>query len=137
MRTRKSGKTITGDEKVREENWPDILLEFMSDVERGTPGWMAKDLACDYLAYAFIPSQTCHLLPFLALRSAWRKHGDTWKWKGENRVDGFSIINAQNEDRGRRWTTRSVGVPTPFVLSAIHEALTVTWTSPDYSEDEG
>src|SRR5690606_6534418 len=68
--TLKSGKTLTVDEKVREKSWGDILLERWSDERRGTPGWIQKDLACDYIAYAFAPDRRCYLLPFMQLRRA-------------------------------------------------------------------
>jgi hypothetical protein len=36
---------------------PDFLLEYWSDYERRSPGWIEKDLACDFIAYAFVPSR--------------------------------------------------------------------------------
>ena len=66
--TLNSGKTITVDEKLRETDWPDILLERWSNEARRIPGWVQKDLACDFIAYAFRPSRTCYLLPTLSVR---------------------------------------------------------------------
>src|SRR5690606_18143943 len=57
--TLESGKTVTVDEKVRAESWPDILWEFWSDHQRKLKGWCAKAMACDYVAYAFVPTQVC------------------------------------------------------------------------------
>jgi len=45
-----SGKTLRIGEKLREPDYPDILPEYYSDRTRKVPGWIAKDLACDYLA---------------------------------------------------------------------------------------
>jgi hypothetical protein len=45
--TLRSGKTVTVDEKVRLQDWPDIALERWSDRQRKVPGWIQKDLACD------------------------------------------------------------------------------------------
>ena len=53
------------DEKVRAEDWPDILLEQWSDEDRRAPGWVQKPLACDYIAYSFAPSGVCYLLPVM------------------------------------------------------------------------
>ena len=114
--TLSSGKTLTIDEKVREENWPDILLEYWSDKERKINGWVAKDLACDFIAYAFVPSQTCHLLPFQTLRRAWRKNHVLW-------VSQYRRIEAKNNG----YTTISVAIPTKILLGALGDAMTVSW----------
>src|SRR5688572_29161879 len=50
--TLSSGRTIYVDEKVREKDYGDIILEQWSDVERRKPGWIQKPLACEYIAYA-------------------------------------------------------------------------------------
>lgn len=111
-----SGKTLTVDEKVRAKNWPDIALEYWSSVEDKKLGWVAKDLACDFIAYAFVPSETCYLLPFHTLRRAWRANGASW-------IKDHRRIDAANE----RYTTRSVGVPIPELLRAISDATVIHW----------
>jgi hypothetical protein len=63
-----SGRVYTVDEKVRTNDWPDILLEQWSDEERRKPGWVQKPLACDFIAYAFAPSRRCYLLPVVPLQ---------------------------------------------------------------------
>lgn len=113
-----SGKTLTVDEKVREEDWPDILLEYWSDRDRKIPGWVAKDLACDFIAYAFVPSQTCHLLPFQTLRRAWRLNHRRW-----TKDSGYKIVEARNNG----YVTVSVAVPTQVLLKALADAMTVSW----------
>ena len=83
--TLNSGKTLTVDEKVRDKDYPDFCLEYWSSIQSKTPGWVAKDLACDFIAYAFIPSATCYLLPFQTLRRAWRENHKIWVktyWQG-------------------------------------------------------
>jgi hypothetical protein len=113
-----SGKTLTVDEKVREKDWPDILLEYWSDSERKVPGWVAKDLACDFIAYAFVPSETCHLLPFQTLRRAWQVNYKNW-------VRQYQKIEALN----RGYVTVSVAVPTGVLLGALRDAMTVSWAN--------
>jgi len=121
--TLESGKTLTVDEKVRAEDWPDILLEVWSNRERRVPGWAAKDLACDYIAYAFIPSATCYLLPFQTLRAAYRKNGRTWWACAKIREKGFRVVEAANRD----YTTVSIAVPTDKILAALSDAMIVRW----------
>lgn len=111
-----SGKTLSVDEKVREEDWPDILLEYWSDQGRKVPGWVAKELACDFIAYAFVPSQTCYLLPFQTLRQAWRRNCKSW-------VSQYKRVEANNG----RYLTVSVAVPTDILLSALTDAMQVSW----------
>lgn len=120
-----SGKAITVDEKVRTEDWPDIALETWSDLERKSPGWMQKDLACDFIAYAFVPSQRCYLLPFVTLRRAWLTSGGDWIRMAKAKEGGFRFIDAKN----RGYTTRSIAVPIPELLSAVAQAQIVDWAA--------
>jgi hypothetical protein len=119
----KSGKTVYVDEKVREESWPDILLERWSDKGRGTPGWIQKDLATDFIAYAFIPDQRCYVFPFLQLRAAWQSNGRSWVDQAEKRKGGFRVILAQNPG----YVTESIAVPIPELLGALHKAQVIDW----------
>jgi hypothetical protein len=119
--TLESGKTLTVDEKVREKDWPDFCLEYWSDESKKIKGWVAKDLACDFIAYAFVPSQTCYLLPFQTLRQAWRRNAKAW-------VDAYRPIRAQN----RGYVTVSVAVPIQTLLGALTDAMVVTW--PEHKE---
>lgn len=114
--TLKSGKVLTVDEKVRASDWPDILLEYWSDEVKQKRGWIAKDLACDFIAYAYIPSQTCYLLPFLTLRRAWKINCSDW-------VRDYPRIEAKNEG----YITVSVAVPTEVLFARLTNAMIVKW----------
>lgn len=114
--TLESGKTLTVDEKVRTKEYDDILLEYWSDERRRVRGWVAKDLACDFIAYAFEQSGRCYLLPFQGLRRAWRDNCMTW-------VNTFRRIEAKNKG----YTTVSVAVPTIELLNAVRDSMIVTW----------
>jgi hypothetical protein len=120
--TLSSGKTVTVDEKVRSKDYPDILLEAWSDVDRQVEGWINKDLACDFIAYAFIPSQTCYLFPFLTLRAAWLKHGEAW-WRL------FPQKTAHNSGPRGSWKTVSLAVPIEILTGAVEDAMRVNWAS--------
>jgi hypothetical protein len=114
--TLKSGKTLTVDEKVREKSWGDILLERWSDEARKVPGWVNKDLACDYIAYAFAPDRIAYLLPFQQLRRAWIDNGRDW-------IARHKEIRADNG----KYVTVSVAVPLPELLDKLREAMTIRW----------
>ena len=51
---------------------------FPSLRERKVTGWIAKDVAYDYLAYAFLPSARCSVLPFQQLWLCWQKYRHEW-----------------------------------------------------------
>lgn len=111
-----SGRVIEIDEKVRFQDWGDICLEYLSDERRRTPGWVAKPLKCEFIAYAFIPSQRCFLLPTLGLQAAWREHSSKW-------IGTYKRVAAVN----RNYTTVSVAVPIKTVLGAVARAACVSW----------
>ena len=114
------GRTVSVDEKVREKDYDDFALERWSDRERKKPGWVQKDLFCDYLAYAFVPSRRCYLLPFPDLQRAWRTHGRSW-------CERYPQILARNNG----YTTECIGVPIEEVLSAIRTGTLFMWEPTD------
>jgi hypothetical protein len=118
--TLKCGRTFTVDEKVREKDWPDFALERWSDEARQAPGWVQKPLACDFIAYAFVPSRTCYLLPVPPLQRAWRLFGRHW-------IASYKEVRAQN----RGYVTVSIAIPKPVLLRALGEAMTIHWAALD------
>lgn len=111
-----SAHTYKIDEKVRDKDWPDFFLEFWSVREQQKPGWIASDLAADFIAYAFVPSKRCYLLPFPSLRLAWKENRQAW-------VGAYGTRNVPN----RGYTTVGTPVPIPVVLDAIRDAMLVRW----------
>lgn len=108
------GRTYTVDEKVRTNDWPDILLEQWSDEERRSPGWVQKPLACDFIAYAFAPSRKCYLLPVAPLQRAWRQRGRQW-------IESYGQRRAKNPG----YVSASVPVPIKTLMPAIADAMLV------------
>lgn len=106
-----SGQELRIDEKKREEVWPDILLEYLSNDQTNAPGWMEKDLHIDYIAYAFMPAKRVHLYPWHLLRRAWGKYGTAWKKE-------YKKVSAQNPG----YKTWSVAVPIAVLNKAVQEA---------------
>lgn len=112
-----NGRTETIDEKVRETEYDDFFLEYVSNSSTGAPGWVEKDLACDFIAYAFVQSGRCYLLPFPLLRRAWRYKGEGWKRQ-------FPCFPALNEG----YRTLGCCVPIDVVRSALAGSMLVTFT---------
>lgn len=108
------GRTYTVDEKVRTNDWPDILLEQWSDEERRSPGWVQKPLACDFIAYAFAPSRRCYLLPVAPLQRSWRMFGRSWVG-----------IYGQRRAANPGYVSTSVPVPISILMHAIVQAMLV------------
>lgn len=115
----RNSKQILIDEKIRFKPYDDILLEVWSDKQRKVPGWVAKDLLCDYIAYAVAPLGICYLLPVPQLRKAWQTHGKRWY------ANNFKPI----ADNGT-WKTESVVVPANELLAALSESMTVHFPTP-------
>ena len=110
----KSGKTLFIDEKKREKDYPDILLEYISNNTTNSQGWIEKDLLIDYLAYAFMPSKRCYVLPWELLRRTWIKHKTRF-------IEKFPKIEAQNE----KYKTISVAIPIETLLNCIKAAMVI------------
>ena len=106
-----NGKSLYIDEKKRRKDYDDILLEHISISTTGAPGWMEKNLAIDYLAYAFMPSQRVYLFPWPILRRAWLYYKDQW-------IDNYNRVPAINNG----YETISVAVPIAVLLNAVKTA---------------
>jgi len=113
------GGLIYVDEKVRHSDYDDILLEIQSSEEHKTWGWACKPLACDYIAYAFLPSKRCYLFPFQQLQQALKNHWEDWRAM-------YKPVEAVN----RGYTTISIPVPISTLQQAIAEAGFVQWDKP-------
>lgn len=125
--TLKSGRSILIDEKVREKDWGDILIELWSmvpkDGRKPTPGWACKPLNCEFIAYAIAPTKTCYLLPTLTLQRAVRVNGKAWVGLAGDNAEGFAIKRADNG----WYFTENLAVPLPRLLTALGDAMTVRW----------
>ncbi len=129
-----NSKQILIDEKVRWRNkktglvYDDIALEYLSDRDRGIPGWVCKPLLCDYIAYAIAPIGKCYLLPVLQLQQAWSNRSGEW-------LETYKKIEAENKSpNGNKWVTLSVGVPVNVVFKEIGGCLRLEFNAVDMCE---
>lgn len=114
------GTVLKIDEKVRRKDWGDFALEVYSDADKQIPGWMQKDMTCDFIAYAFLPSQRCFLLPYQQLRTAWMNNRVEWK-------ERYGVQFAINSG----YRTSFIPVPIDRVLDAIVESMSISWSAKD------
>ena len=110
------GKVVLIEEKIRYiPKRPDVLLERWSDVDHNVPGWIVKDLHCDYIAYVWWEAKEGLLLPFQQLRMAWRRHGKEWMKR-----------YPQKDAPNRGYKTRNYPIPTSILLDAIRDEMRVS-----------
>jgi hypothetical protein len=107
------------DEKKRDKDWGDFLLEEYSVLETRKIGWtLDEHKICDFVAYA-VPGR-CWLLPFEPLRIACTAHLAEWKQRR-----GAYPKDAKNS----RYTTRNVSVPWDELWRAIRRVCSRRWGS--------
>ena len=112
-----SGKAVYVDEKVRRKDYGDILLEYLSNDTKGSPGWVEKPLFCDYIAYAILPTRMCFLFPVPQLQAAWIKNKSEW-------MKDYHVKQADNNG----YKTWSCPVPIPVVFKAIGSCLRISFS---------
>lgn len=147
-----NGRMFTIDEKKREKDYGDILLETHDDCQYDPdekrilsshrPGWaMNKHKVCDFVAYAVIPAGKVYLLPFEILRltldrmlPAWQQGQDRARWPIAARNNGYWTINVGvpwaalrqqlTETMVRSFGDGTLRLPDPFVAG---EQQTFCW----------
>lgn len=95
----------------RRKSYSDILLEYLSNDQTGSLGWIEKSLHIDYLAYGFLVSKCVYLFEWQLLRRAWIQFGKEWK---------AIYFNASAENDG--YKTWSVCVPIKVLTKAVNRA---------------
>lgn len=117
-----NSKQILIDEKVRDKAYPDVLIEFVSNDQTGSPGWAEKSLRCDFIAYCKKPKKVCFMLPVIQFQTAWRKNKDQWLYE-------YGFKSAENTDSNGRflYNTLSCPVPDNILFPAIGQCLRVNW----------
>lgn len=121
-----NGQELRIDEKKRERDYGDFLIEYLSNDRTRAPGWIEKDLFIDYLAYAFVPSQKVYLFPWPLLRRAWHVYGDEWRRLARQNRDGFRQIVAHNQG----YRTHAIAVPKKRLYQCINLASVIEVTLP-------
>lgn len=114
--TTSTGTVWKIDEKVRRKDYGDILLEYTSNSRTNAPGWVVKELACDFIAYAIVSTCTCYLLPVAPLQRAWRTHHMRW-------ISEYGQVAAVNAS----YQTISCPVPIPELMHKISQAMFFRW----------
>lgn len=88
------------DEKMRRHNYGDVLIEYISNDIKNTPGWIEKDLHIDFIGYAYMDSREVMLIPFIDLQNLWKNNKISW-------IKKYKLPPAKNEF----YNTLNVAVP--------------------------
>ena len=118
-----SSKVIRIDEKIRGRSkttgkvYEDITLEYISNDETGSPGWAAKPMEADYIAYVIAPLGKGYLLPVQQMQQAWGKYGKGW-------MSEFGTRSAKN----RGYKTFFCPVPVRNLFAAMGEQLRLSFS---------
>lgn len=147
-----NGLTVAIDEKKRRIDYGDVILEYLSVDTTGAPGWMEKDLAIDYLAYAIMATKRCYLFPWQLLRRVWCRFGKEWielavqneKSLTEKRSGNPQYMNYKStgfrhiEAKNKGYSTWSVAVPVKLLRQQVSAAsiIDVVNELPDWDYQE-
>lgn len=108
------GSTVRLDQKNDKYPPNNFFLEFVSVIDERKPGWIAKNLDVEYIAYGFINHGKCYMLCWRELRSAWKRHRAEWCKK-------YKVSDVPNNG----YMTRGVAVPVPVVLAAMRDVQAI------------
>lgn len=114
------GKNYVIDEKIRYPSksgrvYTDILLEYVSNNQRNSPGWVCKPLLADYIAYYVKGLGLIYMLPVGPLQIVWEKHKDVWLQREDQ------LISAQNKG----YKTLSFAIEPSELFGAIFNNFTI------------
>lgn len=133
----KGGGKIYVDEKVREVKdkrgrtmTPEthgILLEEWSSVREGKVGWWRADLQTQFIAYAFLATQQCLMIPFQALRRTRVEFGNEWLTLASQNKQGFREVRSASRRGADEWETYSIVVPVNRLKAALSDVIDISW----------
>lgn len=101
------------DEKIRFEDYGDILLEEYSNWEEKIPGWLKENKRIDLLPYVIWPRRQVYILPYPMLRLAYLANEQSW-------LDIFGRILVENKD----YHTSNIPIPWADLKKALWESMT-------------
>lgn len=118
------GDPLYYDEKFDQYDNARVVLEYMSDEARKSPGWVCKPLRIHGIIYVkpvCVPP-TVHIWPFDLLRRAWQLKGEEWKACAADRNNPhFRAVRARNV---QGFTTLGVALDIRHVEYALRLAST-------------
>lgn len=116
-----NGAELTVDEKIREQAWDDMLIEYISREEDHAPGWIAAPgYRPDLIAYAWRPTRKVLIVPYALLKLAWKRNAKRWE---EEKCKIVRARNFRRYDASKVYHTISMAVPVAKIESAIRNLI--------------
>jgi len=84
------------DEKFRESDYGDMLLEYISNDSTKALGWVEKPSKTDYIAYVVKPKHKVIMLPAKTLREIWLANKSEWLARYESKSCKNQTYNSHN-----------------------------------------
>jgi len=133
-----NGRSITIDEKKRDVDFGDMLVEVysrcswdpfcerLSDLPADRKiGWtLDPTKVCDYVAYAILPAAKVHMLPFDLLRRAARRRINEWRL----RPGAWPKVARSSGLHGGEWSTLNLAVPWDVLWAAMRAESESAWS---------
>jgi hypothetical protein len=107
---------IAVEEKYDAQAVENLFLEYWSNLEAETPGWIRKPLRCNYFCYVCPNIYTAYILPWPELQAAWVDQSEHW-------VKTYGAKYVRNPG----YTTVGVAVPIEDVLIEIPGWRSFDW----------
>lgn len=112
------GGAETFDEKIRNVDYGDMLIEVFSDKRRDVLGWALDETKTnDFIAYAILQGNVAYVLPMRKLRRAANRYMKDWievdrryPHVAHNRGEDGRTWETWNVAVSWRWLTRCMGV---------------------------
>lgn len=113
----KNGKHVHFDEKKRDKDYGDILIEEYSVWEERKVGWIGGDKMTDYITYIVKPTRKVYFLPFLLLQAAWLDNYHKWieAAKCNRWPEGRIYV------RNRTYQTTNIPVPKEVLFPCLYK----------------
>lgn len=109
--TFEAGNEVYVDEKIRRNDYGDILLEEYSDFVSKKVGWLGREKYTDYISYMIPSSGKYYFLPFLLLQKIWLENYQDWLSKY-----GRKFSNNQY------YCTSSIPIPTQVLINELSKS---------------
>ena len=109
----KNGDSKNLEEKIRDKDYGDVLLEEYSNYEGKKLGWILKDQVSDYLVYIILPKNRLYMLDYHKLKGLFLDNYHLWLQKYGRRF-GKTYQNGK-----LLYETSNIAIPAKELSEAI------------------
>jgi hypothetical protein len=116
------GQQITFDEKTLQNVYNEFAFEYISNSLTNSPGWINKPLICDYINYAFGPTQEIYAFNRVVIQSVWKKYGSLWLTSAKKNISGgpYIIKKETPVGYGMSYLTYNCAIP-KYIIEQLYK----------------